>query len=459
MFTQNQIEEIRLKLAESGYKDSQFDLVEGVDGEDSIVILKNNKNVRIKVSDLLKAVTPEVPEDNSIVHIHNCYAGLTEDEFYKLKQALSNGTYVMFTINKGEQVIAQRLISYTVTDTGSNTSTISLSLETTLDNKVEIHNITYDIDDVGQVNTIVDLINQWELPEHSEISLFNFSDSDFSYEDVENNLDKELGDKLFEACKYKRAIVTIGSNIAYYGVYGSTINITAPAMMSTSGGTAFPRYSIIKNGNDGYTAKIEGGTSVFYYSDWTKYYTLPISIKTSETDSVITGSLESDFSNWYSEMANPMISFALNLKDESLNTVGTLYSKSVISNEDSTYTITFENNNNEYILNVDWDGNYTITIIPKKYIIPSYLSVLEDEEPDKQDNVYTFVNKTIEQGKSVYIKYAPGTPSVELTHTSYTKAENNSIILTFIHCLTAGSSIYEVTISADDNISATKYNI
>lgn len=53
MFTKNQIEEIRDKLAQLGVKDTEFEVTKGVSEDDMIAIVSDGENKTILLKDLL----------------------------------------------------------------------------------------------------------------------------------------------------------------------------------------------------------------------------------------------------------------------------------------------------------------------------------------------------------------------------------------------------------------------
>lgn len=55
MFTKNQIEEIRDKLAQLGVKDTEFKVTEKVSEDDMIAIVSGGENKTILLKNLLKA--------------------------------------------------------------------------------------------------------------------------------------------------------------------------------------------------------------------------------------------------------------------------------------------------------------------------------------------------------------------------------------------------------------------
>lgn len=57
MFTKNQIEEIRDKLAQLGVKDTEFKVTEKVSEDDMIAIVSGGENKIIQLKDLLRKTT------------------------------------------------------------------------------------------------------------------------------------------------------------------------------------------------------------------------------------------------------------------------------------------------------------------------------------------------------------------------------------------------------------------
>lgn len=57
MFTKNQIEEIRDKLAQLGVKDTEFKVIEKASKDDMIAIVSDGENKTISLKDLLSKVT------------------------------------------------------------------------------------------------------------------------------------------------------------------------------------------------------------------------------------------------------------------------------------------------------------------------------------------------------------------------------------------------------------------
>lgn len=62
MFTKNQIEEIRDKLAQLGVKDTEFKVIKEVSGDDMIAIVSGGENKIILWGDLLSEVTGTIIE-------------------------------------------------------------------------------------------------------------------------------------------------------------------------------------------------------------------------------------------------------------------------------------------------------------------------------------------------------------------------------------------------------------
>ena len=60
MFTKNQIEEIRDKLAQLGVKDTEFKVTEEVSESDTIAIVSGGENKRILLGDLLSKVVGNI---------------------------------------------------------------------------------------------------------------------------------------------------------------------------------------------------------------------------------------------------------------------------------------------------------------------------------------------------------------------------------------------------------------
>ena len=57
MFTKNQIEEIRDKLAQLGVKDTEFKVTEEISKDDVLAIVSGGENKTILLKDLLSKVT------------------------------------------------------------------------------------------------------------------------------------------------------------------------------------------------------------------------------------------------------------------------------------------------------------------------------------------------------------------------------------------------------------------